>query len=32
MSKEEKDAIDKVDKAKQEGEKIGAEAAQKMIE
>ena len=32
FTKEEKEALDKVNSAKEEGEKIGAEAAAKMLE
>ena len=32
FTKEEKEALDKVNLAKEEGEKIGAEAAAKMLE
>lgn len=32
LSEEEKEAIEKVNKAKEEGEQIGAEAAKRMIE
>lgn len=32
ISKEEKDALDKVNKAKEQGEKIGAEAAAKLLQ